>query len=122
MNEHTEKWYKYSIRRDKVKLLMQGLSLPSCKVCSVSPLPVAQLQPTSPQTTSQAAACLQRNSRLSWSGGMQESGGMPPPTLMVFPTVPTNTSNVITTSTVTLMPTELVLPTVSASRNTQWRH
>ena len=28
---------------------MQGLSLPSRKVCSASPLPAAQLRPTSPQ-------------------------------------------------------------------------
>ena len=42
------RWYKNTIRRDEVTLLLQGLSLPSPSVCSLTPLPPLQERPVSP--------------------------------------------------------------------------
>ena len=111
------------VRRDEVKLFMQGLSLPSRKVCSVSPLPEAQLQPTSPQPPPEQPHVFEETVD---TVGQARVRGMPPLTLMVSPAVLSNTSNDTTTSPVTItatMPTELVVPTISAStpRTTQWR-
>ena len=49
LNEATLiRWYKNSIRRDEIKTLTQGLSLPLEQPCATDPLPPAQERPSSP--------------------------------------------------------------------------
>ena len=42
------RWYKDSIRRNEIKLLMQGLPLPHMESCTTDELPPAQQHPSSP--------------------------------------------------------------------------
>ena len=49
LNEFTLlRWYKNSIRRDEIKLLMQGFTLPQPQPCTNDPLLPAKILPTSP--------------------------------------------------------------------------
>ena len=45
------KWYKKTFRREEIKMLMQGLSLPSPSVCTPQPLPPARQHPSSAPPT-----------------------------------------------------------------------
>ena len=91
-----------------MKLLMQGLSLPSRKVCSASHLPAAELRPTSPQPPPEQPYVFEE---VVDTVGQARVRGMPPATLMVSPSVLTT----ITTNTSTSTPSPV------ASRTTQWR-
>ena len=104
------RWYKCAIRRDEVKLLMQGLSLPARNLCSASTLPAAQHRPTSPQPPPKQPHVFEEAVD---TVGRARVRGMPPPTLMVSPAKPTYSSNDTTT-----LP-GVIIPTVS--RTTQWR-
>ena len=42
------RWYKDSIRRNEIKLLMQGLPLPHMESCTTDELPPTQQHPSSP--------------------------------------------------------------------------
>ena len=42
------RWYKNVARRDEIAMLMQGLELPSPRLCATSTLPPVMEQPTSP--------------------------------------------------------------------------
>ena len=49
INETTlVRWYKNTVRCNEIKMLMQGLSLPSVKSCSSATLPPAQDRPSAP--------------------------------------------------------------------------
>ena len=41
-------WFKDTARRDEIKVLMQGLSLPAPRLCASESLPPAQQQPSTP--------------------------------------------------------------------------
>lgn len=103
------RWYKCATRRDEVKLLMQGLSLPARNLCSASPLPAAQHRPTSPQPPPEQPHVFEEAVDMV---GRARVRGMPPPTLVVPPVEPTYTSNDITASSGVMIPT--------VSRTTQW--
>ena len=72
---------------------MQGLSLPSRKVCSASPLPAAELRPTSPRPPPEQPHIFEE---VVDTVGQARVRGMPPATLVVSPsvltTITTNTS------------------------------
>ena len=85
---------------------MQGLSLPSRKVCSASPLPAAELRPTSPQPPPEQPYVFEE---VVDTVGQARVRGMPPATLVVSPSVLTT----ITTNTSTSTPSPV------ASRTTQ---
>ena len=110
-------WYKNITRRDEIKLLMHGLSIPSHRVCSATPLPTAQLRPTSPPPLPvQPLLYLEVEDTV----GEANVRGKPPP-ILVPPALPITTTVTSSTVTVTaIMPTELVVPS-SVSRTTQWR-
>ena len=49
INERTlVSWFKDTARRDEIKVLMQGLSLPAPRLCASESLPPAQQQPSTP--------------------------------------------------------------------------
>ena len=49
INEKTlVSWFKVTVRRDEIKVLMQGLSLPAPHLCSSVSLPPAQQHPLAP--------------------------------------------------------------------------
>ena len=49
INERTlVSWFKDTVRRDEIKVLMQGISLPAPRLCASVALPPAQQQPSTP--------------------------------------------------------------------------
>ena len=42
------RWYKNTVRREEITMLMQGLVLPNPRPCAASPLPSVMERPTSP--------------------------------------------------------------------------
>lgn len=103
-----------------MKLLMQGLSLPTRRVCSASPLPAAQLRPTSPPPPPQQPHIFDEPVD---TVGQAKVRGMPPPTLVIAPSSATTTICTVNPPAVATCTSALIpaVPSPSVSRTTQWR-
>lgn len=98
INEATlVKWYKNSIRRNEITLLMQGLPLPSVEICTTEQLPPVQQRP---------------------------STSVPPPEQPhVFPEAEDTTGQAQAhVRQGTIVPPASYVPSTSVSRSTEWRH
>lgn len=101
-----------------MKLLLQGLSLPSRRVSSASPLPAAQIRSTSSPPPPQRPHIIKD---VDDTVGQARVRGIPPHTLVVSPPAPITSSTTTTSTSATATAVMQVAPSVSLSRTTQWR-
>ena len=122
LNEFTLlRWYKNSIRRDEIKLLMQGFTLPQPQPCTNDPLLPAKILPTSPPAPPEDCHIFHEVDDQTGLARLRDKSSTQ---VIIAPTTPVTIPATSGTTSATLID-PAAIPTTSGTtipRVTQWRH